>query len=164
MLAGDGALQCTIDLRGLGAGDTQPWVYYAKANAVRADAIMRGISILEVQVSKSTCTLGTINHFDSHCCANDVTNLISYLNGLPTGDTMYTCISWDEASVNLHPHGGSTALLSTFGVDVTNLVFRGSLAFIAKKGDPSFATSVMKSSGNGPATIVATMSCKLVII
>ena len=119
---------------------------------------------MEVQVSKSTCTLGTINNFDTYKSASDITDMISYLTGLPTGDTMYAGVSCDTASHLLISYVRSAALLSTFGANTASLRHQGSVAFFVKKGDPSFATTVVKDKGVGPATIVVTMSCKLVIV
>ena len=75
---------------------------------------------------------------------------------------MYAGVSWDSASAQLHSHVGSTALLSTYGVNTASLPQQGSVAFFVKKGNPSFATTIVKDKGVGPATIVATMSCKWV--
>ena len=115
---------------------------------------------MEVQVSKTTCSLGEVNHFDTH--ANDGSAaMVTYLNALPSGDTMYVGVTRDEPCFRIHTEGGSAALISAFGVDVSGCGNRASFAFIAKKGHPSFSTvTIAKPIRGGPATIVIDMSCE----
>ena len=152
-------LQCTIDLQAQGWNDPQPLARHAKANNVDTSGISRGISIMEVQVSKTTCSLGEVNHFDTH--ANDGSAaMVTYLNALPSGDTMYVGVTRDETCFRIHTEGGSAALISAFGVDVSGCDNRASFAFIAKKGDPSFSTTVRKASGAGGSSMIIKLSCE----
>ena len=152
MLAGP---ECTIDLSSAGGDDPWPLTYHARANGASAGTLSVGINIMEVNLV--TCTLGPLNKFDTYTSSTGVTNMINFLNALPVDDTIYAGVMFDEASNNLHAHGGSAALLATFGVDITTLAFRESFTFLAKKGDPSFATTVYKGNGLGPARIMVTV-------
>ena len=118
------------------------WYGYVKLNQVvvweasycgSAD-IHRGVNILVI--NRLNCTAQEIRNFDTYdpdSSPTAATDLSYYLHQV-THDSVIVGASADEPTMNLE-----TALptLQQLGVDVDDVQFRGSFAFIAQKGYPS---------------------------
>jgi len=102
----------------------------------------RGVNILKID--PFTCTLLESRTFDTHIAASYATYLTNYLDGLSDGDVVVG-VTADEPRRRLHP---ALPTLSAWGVDVADVGFRGSFAFVAQKGDAS-KTVMDKVPSNG---------------
>jgi len=100
----------------------------------------RGFNVIELAVDK--CSSSSYHHFDTcDTTQNGIesTALANYINNLPQS-TVLVGVTADEASVGL-TDVAMTALRS-IGVDVSTLLYRGCLSFVAQVGRP--IATVMK--------------------
>ena len=91
----------------------------------------RGANV--IIVDPSSCTLQEWRNFDTYASAPGDSGLSTYLGGLSDG-TVLVGVSCDDASSQLY---AAAATLSTLGVDVSDVTYRGAWVFVAEKGDPA---------------------------
>jgi hypothetical protein len=135
------ATKCSVSIRAYSA--STPGVLtdgYIKLNGVAvweagwysSKPNIRGVSLMTID--PLTCTvLSPTKTFDT--CADDAAagNLNTFLDGVPNGNVIVG-VTGDEPQSRL---GGSIAKLSSYGVDVSDILYRGNFAFVAQKGSPT---------------------------
>ena len=94
----------------------KPWIHHS-----------RGVNILEIDPLK--CTKKTLRHFDTHRSQGPSGMLRDYLQKLVKG-TVIVGVSVDEASRRLN---AALPALRGLGINVADVQYRGSFAFIAQK-------------------------------
>jgi len=90
----------------------------------------RGVNIL--RVDPFICSVQETRRFDTHDSTSSARQLSEYLNQLSYG-SLIVGVTADEATREL---SGALLTLRELGVDVADVGFRGSFAFIAQKGYP----------------------------
>ena len=96
----------------------------------------RGVSILTFD--PRTCAVLATNTYDTCADAAKATELATYIDGLADG-TWVIGVTGDEPGANKEAGGagnlaGAFAALESLGVNVRDVKYRGSFAFIAEKG------------------------------
>jgi len=156
---------CSIDLRSWGYDDTNGWIGYARVNGILVRDYtrspngwtdhehVRGFNTILLQ--PTTCGSYDIRTFDTQAFTAASNALADYLNGLPNGVIIYglTC---DSATTSLTT-AARNALLA-IGVDVSTLVFRGKLTFVATVGRPQSTVYRIANSGGNNLLMSATAS------
>jgi hypothetical protein len=92
----------------------------------------RGFNTVELVLSD--CSAINVRHFDTHGNVVEVNALTAYISGL-SSNTVLVGVTADTAEAALTT-AARQALLG-IGVDMTQLSYRGKLAFIAQVGRPS---------------------------
>jgi len=96
----------------------------------------RGVNI--IPIDPLTCSAQASRRFDMYASATHATELSNYLQQL-TDDSVIVGVTGDDAQTNL---ASALPTLQQFGVEVADVQFRGSFAFIAQKG--SSAKTVLR--------------------
>lgn len=104
--------------------------------------LKRGIHIIELDVE--TCTVTQFKYYNTGLVVDESHALASYVNGL-SPSTVLVGVTADEP-IELMQSDAHTAL-SSIGVDISYLEFRGKMVFIAQVGRPS--STLVKSVGPG---------------
>jgi len=91
----------------------------------------RGVNTL--LIDSFGCSVEETRTFDTHISTNSATQLSNYLRQLNRGGVIVG-VTADEATWRL---SDAVSTLQQLGVDVSDVDFRGSFAFIAQKGYPS---------------------------
>jgi len=91
----------------------------------------RGVNTL--RIDPVACIVTEENHYDTYADPNAATRLKTYLEGL-SDNSLLVVVTCDEPSRLL---SAAESTLQAFGADVTDVQFRGSFTFVAKKGEPA---------------------------
>jgi len=102
----------------------------------------RGVTVIKIE--PITCTRISENRFDTHSSHSNANNLKNHLNGLADG-TVVIGVTGREPTWRLsNAHGA----LNNFGVNVNDVGYRGSFAFVGEKGN-STKTKMDKATSSG---------------
>lgn len=133
---------CLVETLAWGIEDTESYtvvIGYVTINKVVwlktvADGKWRGFNTVELALNN--CSAVNIRHFDTHGSYADSDALAAYITNLPP-TTILIGVTADSADGSLTA-AAKSALLS-IGIDVTQLQYRGKVAFVAQAGRPSAA-------------------------
>jgi len=96
----------------------------------------RGVNIH--MLDPSTCRVWLLNHFDTHRKPEDSDRLNAYLTHRLTHGDVIIGVVYDEAMRLMNEEPKNT-LLDQYGVNIHDLQYGGSFAFVAQKGFQSKA-------------------------
>ena len=138
---------CLVEAKAWGYLDvTLPNTGYIAINKIdqlrTLNGSARGFNTIELILSN--CTGTNIQHFDTYISTTNSDALASYINQLPA-ETILIGVTADEPKWQLTV-AAKNALLN-IGVNVTQLDYRGKVAFVACIGHPSM--TVMDLAGSG---------------
>jgi len=145
--------QCAINLKAFGFADTgvgMTKTSYIKVNGITyfdnvdTNVAYRGFNLVTLDIN--TCRASNFDHFDTHEIPADSDRLVTYINGIPDGAHVLG-VTDDEATLGLS--AAAKAALSSIGVDVTGLDYRGKLIFHAIKGRPEKVATRMNKVNEG---------------
>jgi len=142
---------CSLKLQSWGDDDTSEWIGYVlvkgasytfvdlrKSVSMQIDwnriPLIRGFNTALIQLG--TCTATDSHTFDTSLSSTASDSLAAYLQSLPSG-TIIAGVTIEDAALSL-TNTARNALLA-IGVDTTQLMFRGKLAFVATIGQPSLS-------------------------
>ena len=128
---------CSIEMKSYGCCDVRP--AYVKLNGVAVWEVStieefsrrRGVNI--IPMNSFNCSSRELRHFDTFGWTSAATQLSDYLQQLDNGSVIVG-VTVDDARYRLDD---ALPILQRFGVDVADLQFRGTFAFIAQKGFPA---------------------------
>jgi len=141
---------CFIELRSWGREDSS-LVGYARINDVivanytkQNNDDFRGFNTQLIRTKD--CAAFDSRHFDTSASGAQSSALANYIDTLANGSILYG-VTCDDANTAL---GNDTrAVLMAIGVDVTELVYRGKVTFIAVIGRPQWTVfSVARNGGD----------------
>lgn len=137
-------IACVLDLLSYGYLDTNGMTAALRINSVTAFSttysglpFYRGVIMSELNLE--TCTVVNTTVFDTNINSE---GLVAYIQRIQVGRIM-VAITADEPYSQL---GAATSTLTSLGLDLSPLNYRGKFAFVTQIGSPSKTVSLVKPS------------------
>jgi len=146
---------CFVELRSWGGADSSKIGYASINQDTQANYTHRDVGEVRgfnTQLIRSTnCTAYDSRHFDTGALNSASVGLANYIQSLPSGTILYG-VTCDDARSSLSDH--TIFILMANGVDVSWLVQRGKLTFVAVIGRPE--ATVLNVASDGGENLMTT--------
>ena len=140
---------CAVELRGYGYGDAIQSTSGIYINGILTILPTTGVTLATLTMTNTSCVVGSVNASIQTHTSGGKTLLINSLMDLPNG-TIVLGISTGNTVASGGTLTGLDVVDAEYGTKFMELRYRGTLVFVAKKGDRSFAHVYLCGNAQGP--------------
>ena len=114
----------------------------------------RGFVLMQLKVS--SCASSSLVIFDTCTSTTASNNMATYINGIPSLDTVLIGVTADDSQRYLTANAKSALL--AIGVNVNALQYRGKVSFVTQIGQPAISVSQMAPAGGNSVKITVSVT------